>query len=153
MKNLFLTAIAFIALAFASQAQPFAIGDKVGGGVVFHITDGGMHGLIAATKDHGKLRQSEAATFVNDTSKHSAEGKLFNDWRLPNLQEIGLLTKQMAVVGGFTDGYYWSSVTLDSSRGKLGTLVLFKSTRGPGNGTTMNKPSQMEAQIRVIRSF
>ncbi|HAN79493.1 MAG TPA: hypothetical protein DCQ31_17860, partial [Bacteroidales bacterium] len=69
MKNLFLTAIAFIALAFASQAQPFAIGDKVGGGVVYHITDAGMHGLIAATKDHGKLRQSEAATFVNDTSK------------------------------------------------------------------------------------
>lgn len=152
MKKIFLVLLG-VACACALQAEPFAIGDKVGGGVVFHVTDGGMHGLIAASKDLGKLRQSEANTYVNDPTKHSEEGKVYTDWRLPNLAEIGLLTKKMEVVGGFTDGYYWSSVTMDSSRGRMGTLVLFKSTRGPGNGTTMNKPCQMEASVRVVRSF
>ena len=148
---------AVLALTLAStctlQAQTFKIGDKTGGGVVFHVTDGGLHGLIAATQDLGKLTQDEAPSLANDPTKHNEEGKKFKDWRLPNLDEIGLLTKQMAVVGGFTDGYYWSSVVLQSSRGPLGTLVLFKSTRGPGNGTTINKPSMMPAKVRVIRSF
>jgi len=154
MKKLF---FAVLVLTLAStctlQAETFKIGDKTGGGVVFHVTDGGLHGLIAATQDLGKIRQSEAESLANDPTKHNEEGKKFTDWRLPNLAEIGLLTKKMAVVGGFTDGYYWSSVVLESSRGRLGTLVLFKSTRGPGNGTTINKPSHMEAKVRVIRSF
>lgn len=40
------------------------IGDKFGGGVVFYVTDGGKHGLIAATID-----QSARITWSNGTNK------------------------------------------------------------------------------------
>lgn len=156
MKRLIL-AVFFLAITGTINAQPYAIGDKVGGGVVYHITDGGMHGLIVAAQNLGKISQTEAITLANDTSKHDAAGKLFADWRLPNKTELGLLSKNLSVLEGFTDGYYWTSDIQSTSRGKTGTLMLLKATRGKGpgqgNGTTMNKPSQMEALIRVVRSF
>lgn len=155
MKKILLVLLG-VAFACALQAQPYAIGNKVGGGVVFHVTDGGMHGLIAESKNFAtKTNQEDAIALANDPTKHSEEGKLFTDWRLPTVEEILLLSKQIAKVGGFVEGHYWTSATQSTERGQTGTLVYFRPTRGPGTqtGDKINKPSAMPSYVRLVRSF
>jgi hypothetical protein len=38
-------------IAVASAPPPAKIGDKARGGIVFHVTDGGKHGLVADVAD------------------------------------------------------------------------------------------------------
>ena len=155
MKKILLVLLA-LTCACALQAQPFAVGDKVGGGVVFYITDGGTHGLIAESKDFpDKLKRADAIALANDPAKHSEQGKLFTDWRLPTLAESRLMTQKIAIIGGITSGYYWTSDTQTTSRGAVGILLLFKTVpdNGAPNGDTLLKPPAMPASVRVIRSF
>lgn len=115
----------------------YSIGDTgPAGGIVFYVTDGGLHGLEAAPVD-----QSAGAPwgcqgnllFVNGTAigtgaqntadilagcvdpgiaarladNYSLNG--FNDWFLPSQDELNELYLQRAVLGSFTTAYFWSS--------------------------------------------
>ena len=86
------------------------IGQKYKGGKVFYVSEGGLRGLIAETQDQSRsCKWKDTGKIISDPNNHSAEGKLYNDWRLPTKDELNLLYLQKNVVGGFGENYYWSS--------------------------------------------
>ena len=54
-----------------------------------------------------------AATVCNEYSV-TVGGVTYGDWHLPSKYELNLLYQQKAVVGGFTNYYYWSSSEYDA---------------------------------------
>jgi hypothetical protein len=96
-------------------ANTHKIGESYGGGIVFHITDNGLHGLIAETQDQGSRSDwNNARRIISNSSKHSKEGQKFTDWRLPTKNELNLLFLKKDFVGGFKDQPYWSSTEFDN---------------------------------------
>lgn len=120
----------------------YAIGD-VGpaGGIVFQISDAGIHGLEAAPVDQGaapwgcggltipgangtavgtgKQNTADILAGCNQAgiaAQLAADYSLggFDDWHLPSRDELNLLYQQKAVVGGFADEFYWSSSEFSS---------------------------------------
>ena len=106
------------------------------GGVIFYITDDGLHGLEAAPVDlsddryrwgcYGRLMNTSvavgagaantAAIIAGCNDKYSAAKKAddyvlngYSDWFLPSKDELELLYQQHLFVGGFANGTYWSS--------------------------------------------
>jgi len=64
------------------------------------------------------------------------------------------LWSKKTVVKGFTNGLYWCSGTINSERGAMGPLVTFSDDRRSGSEyNSINKPLQMPAFIRSIRTF
>jgi hypothetical protein len=101
--------------AGAIALSPHTVGESYGGGIVIYVTPDGTHGLIAATKD-----QADSATWfvaqdsISNPTKFDAETIKYTDWRLPTEYELyNLLYMQRALIGGFTNGYYWSSTEDD----------------------------------------
>lgn len=120
MKKLLLTTLALLVLTFASQAQGKRyVGEEWGGGIVFQASDPGpgkpalrgggrvykpQHGLIAAETDlQGSYSWRDA---IATCSKLNLGG--YNDWRLPNIEELKVLYANRDIVGGFSSKYYWS---------------------------------------------
>ncbi len=124
----------------------YAIGDTgPAGGIVYHVTDGGRHGLEASHEDQSTgdtwgctstnlaniVDLPNAATLDPNTGAHNTQaildagcavGRAANvassymgpngkttGWFLPNKEELNLLYRQQAVVGGFASDNYWSS--------------------------------------------
>lgn len=115
----------------------YAIGDNHAGGIVFVLDSDKQHGLVAAASDQsGGIPWSNGSmltTFAYSTSLGSGKvntdtivasfgagnyaAKLcsdltlngYNDWYLPSLGELDLMYTNKAVIGGFTNNYYWSS--------------------------------------------
>jgi hypothetical protein len=115
------------------------------GGIVFYVTDGGLHGLEAAPVDQaatapwgcfGKDIAGADGTTIGTGAQNTADilvdcaelgiaARLadnyslngFNDWFLPSQDELNELYLQRAIVGGFTaiDGYWSSSEEFSSS--------------------------------------
>lgn len=116
MKNLFLTVLVLFCLVFALQAQKRqTIGNKFGGGIVFNVTPDGLHGLIVETQDQGTCNWNEAPALIANPANHSAAGRAFTDWRLPDKEEMYKLYKQRKIIDGFTNYYYWSSTEKDKT--------------------------------------
>jgi hypothetical protein len=120
----------------------FAIGDTgPAGGIVFYITDGGLHGLEAAPKDQSAAAwgcYGTATGAVGTGVGHGAQNTVliladctesgiaariaddytlngYDDWFLPSKDELNLLCQQKDVVGGFTVNAYWSSSETNSA--------------------------------------
>lgn len=124
----------------------YSLGDiGPAGGIVFHVTNGGLHGLEAAPEDqssnapwgcYGTLITgadgtafgtgaqntadilagcSEANIAASIAHDYSLNG--YNDWFLPSIDELIFLYQQKAVVGGFagSSDYYWSSSEFDGN--------------------------------------
>ena len=53
------------------------IGDSYGGGIVFYVYDGGLHGLIAATKDQDTAMRWYAGTYTNSLALANGIGAGF----------------------------------------------------------------------------
>lgn len=109
MKKLVLLSLMLLAFIQLQAQKKLTIGKKFGGGIVFNVTPDGLHGLIVETQDQGTCNWNEASTLIANPANHSSAGKAFNDWRLPDKEEMRKLYKQRKIVGGFTNYYYWSS--------------------------------------------
>ncbi len=113
------------------------VGERFGGGVVFIVNASGRHGLIADTADLGiytwynngyvitgasgnvigtgqantqkiVAAQGSAGSYAAlacVTSKRSG----YTDWFLPSKAELLAMYDTKDLIGGFTDGFYWSS--------------------------------------------
>lgn len=63
-----------------------------------------------------KTDLSEAATWeqAKELCENSTVGG-YNDWRLPTLTELNIMYTHRGEIGGFTNGYYWSSTSYSSN--------------------------------------
>ena len=124
----------------AVNNSKIAIGQKFQGGIIFYVDETGEHGLIAATAD---LKQTTWYEAKRECNQYRGGG--YNDWYLPNQDELNKLYKKKKVVGGFIDHYYWSSAEKDDSDAYLQYFS------GTGGAQVGNK--NMEYFVRAIRAF
>jgi len=147
IEKLLLSLIVLICFVFVSQAQrAYTIGKKFGGGIVFVVSPDGRHGLIAETQDQGTCNWNEAFSLISNPANHSAPGKTFTDWRLPNKEELSKLFKQRKIVGGFTNYYYWSSTENSNDKGHIWNKTLT-------SGAEMSNAKCALKYVRAVRSF
>ena len=115
----------------------YVIGDTgPAGGKVFHITDGGLHGLEAASVDQasstwgcdttliaganglavgtGAQNTADIIFSCATASAASVAASYGPGWFLPSKDELNLLYTQKGVVGGFASDVYWSSSQVSS---------------------------------------
>ena len=119
------------------KPHTYAIGDEgPAGGIVFYVTDMGLHGMEAALEDQGVARwgcesleidgavdtaigtgSQNTADILADCLEYDIAAKLasgytlndFTDWFLPSKDELIELYENQGVVGGFDRLRYWSS--------------------------------------------
>lgn len=83
------------------------------GGIVFDVDASDNHGLEANSQDGGSVTWSRA----DEALARSGGG------RLPTVRELELLFKRKGLVGGFKDGFYWSSEVGAAMSFKSGTVT------------------------------
>jgi len=123
------------------SSSVFFIGQSYGGGLIFYIDGTGKHGLICAPTDQSTgAKWGSDTTLVGGTSTAIGSGQAntaiivngdsqaeaarvcndldlngYTDWFLPSLAELGQMSWQAGVIGGFTSmATYWSSSEYDS---------------------------------------
>ena len=117
--SLLLTGTWLVATSASSQAVVMVGRDSFGGGGVATITKPGQqqgnrvtvqHGLIAAEEDlPGFFSWSEAQISCDSLSLHG-----YDDWYLPDKDELNRLFFSKGAVGGFLDTLYWNSTPNDA---------------------------------------
>ena len=148
------------------------IGESYGGGIVFYVCTGGQHGLIAAVADQSSgiqwyngsnsttnavrddvfagLLNTERIIINQGTGSYAAQvcanfkGGVFGDWYLPSKYELNLLYEQKAVVGGFTNAFYWSSTENSYERAWCQDF---------NDGSQFNHYKYQTFPVRPIRAF
>lgn len=140
-------ALAIPEFCSSDPSGPYSVGDTgPAGGIVFYVTDGGLHGLEVSPTDQGTapwgcLNISLPSTEGNDIGRgvfntansiagcaeagiaariandYSLNG--FDDWFLPSLFEILELKIQQAAVGSFPLDSYWISSQTDAEFARL----------------------------------
>lgn len=99
---------AFVTSAVASVSggggtTAHTLGEVYGGGIVFYITSGGYHGLIADTYVYDETPEYMYSSVTN-AIKHNSDksGNLYTDWRIPTYHELTLLYAARSTVAGIT---------------------------------------------------
>lgn len=171
---LYLSVSSLFCIDKSSYSQQFTIGQKHRGGIIFYIDSTGKHGLIAASSDQGKTLgrmgrldvKSNSGKKLNPFNHNSSQENLddatiakricnyytttvkdvtYHTWYLPSRRELKLLYAQKLVVGGFTNGYYWTSSVDDLFGGNF--LLDFS------NGNNYCIGLNCEGYIRPIQAF
>jgi len=123
-------------------SDEYSIGDTgPGGGMVF-LAAGGQY--KECSEELGTYNWSNAITTASNY-----RGGGFDNWSLPDLGELSLMYQNLHKnnLGGFSDGYYWSSYTLSSSS-SYATSIYF------GSGTSYpNESKNTSRRVRAVRSF
>lgn len=142
----------------AHAALPvYKVGDRALGGVVFHVTDGGRHGLVADVQDiDTRWRRIHFDAAVDACNRSTAGGQ--SDWFLPDSGQLALLWEQRTVVGNFqTSGYdhYWSSSRMQGDRYQQAKVYWRQFSNGQTgwSDTTDNGPNRPLFNARAIRKF
>lgn len=117
--SLLLTGTWLVAESATSQAVVMVGRDSFGSGEVATITKPGQqqgnrvtvqHGLIAAEEDlPGFFSWSEAQVSCDSLTLHG-----YDDWYLPDKDELNRLFFSKGAVGGFLDTLYWNSTSSDA---------------------------------------
>jgi hypothetical protein len=166
-----------VAVFPATEAKTYAIGDigPSGVGIVFYITDGGLHGLEAAPADwHGGDDPTKQWKNINSPTGGTLTGVGYGyantyghltgiehpaaatcrgyrsgfegDWFLPSKDELNLLYQQKALVGGFGNYFYWSSSEVNYA------YSWYQSFR-TGNQGSYSKITGYTLRVRPVRAF
>lgn len=118
---LLLWGLGVLAVSEVSFAAP-KVGDEFGGGKVVYILQPGdpgyvageEHGMVAAKED---LPQESLSWAEAKAAAERLELSGYKGWSLPTQQELSLLYKNQAIVGGFRDySYYWSGSEVDNQK-------------------------------------
>ena len=126
------------------------VGESFGGGIVFYVTTDGLHGLIAETIDQSSSSTGvEAQNKISDPNNHSANGKLYTDWRLPTRWELLKLldAKSLGYVTGFNGDIYFSSI------GYYSDAYLWVVHFSTGGYEDLVNKYNSSNYVRAIRSF
>jgi len=116
------------------------------GGYVFYVSDDGLRGLVAATKDQSTsdVTWNDAFSLVNNSANHNAVGANFTDWRLPTKDELNMMYLKKDAIGGFAVNYYWSST--DIGNGSAWLQNFNNGFQGYGYHNDTNR-------VRAVRAF
>jgi hypothetical protein len=156
--------------------KTYKVGDTgPAGGIVFHTTDGGVHGLEAdntnilwtwciGTTIRGATNRSvgsgerNTSTIAIGCNDQSAALKIYDntyngysDWYLPSIDELALLYAQRDLVGlagSFASEYYWSSTRSTSTPGYALAWSFIDITN-----VAVQFPVDESHAVRAIRSF
>lgn len=112
------------------------VGTKYKGGILLYIKEG--HGLIAANEDLGFSDWANANIECDNLVLNG-----FDDWYLPNLDELKLLYLNKEKIGHLTDNCYWSSSEVINSAWSI--------TFSDGESATRLKETRF--YFRAIRAF
>jgi hypothetical protein len=93
--------IASWATPASSAGTAHYVGEVYGGGIVFYITPGGFHGLIAETINITNTSPAVLFDYCSDPAYHNTDkgGNLYMDWRLPTFSELRLLYAARSTAG------------------------------------------------------
>ena len=99
-----------------------------------------QHGLIAAKQDmSGSFNWTDAYGLCDRLEQNG-----FNDWHLPDNDELNKLYLSRAVIGGFSDEKYWSST-------EYGTKSAFSQLFLDGSQGVTSKMDSLS--VRAVRTF
>ncbi|MCX6277610.1 MAG: DUF1566 domain-containing protein [Bacteroidetes bacterium] len=133
-------AINSVGTAYSEQVRfttiTFEPGQAYGGGIIFHVSDDGLSGLISSTTDQSAAApwgcfettiggtstgigtgQANTTSIVNGCSEADIAARICNDlalngyddWFLPSKDELNRMYVQRSLIGGFANLWYWSS--------------------------------------------
>jgi hypothetical protein len=130
-----------------SLAAPSNRADEVARGKVVFLEKQGQratvsvqHGLIAAKQNiEGRLNWSDASGACEQLEENG-----YNDWHLPNKDELNKLYLSRTLIGGFSDDRYWSSTEYDQ-QSALGQQFL--------DGSQELIPKVESLSVRPVRTF
>jgi len=132
----------------SSSGTAHTVGESYGGGIIFYITTGGFHGLIADTYENGNASNEEALDFVTNPNYHNStySGNLYTDWRVPTYYELTLLYAARATNNlNLTTGTYISCTYTAYST--------YKNLKFSNNTIQYENANWVPRTLRAIRSF
>lgn len=175
-KFQFLTMLLIAATLTFTACAPgtYEIGDigPSGVGIVFYVSDGGLHGLEAAPEDQSagaawsNVTNTQLGTtltaigsgsanteyIINQGGHTASAAQICNDyreneegdWFLPSKDELNLLYLNKAVVDGLDNGGYWSSSEADAAN--AWQQDFFNGIQGESN-------KGLDFRVRAVRAF
>ena len=131
------------------------VGEVYGGGIVFYITTGGYHGLIASSTD---IVSNPMVIFDRATSpsyKFATNSEnLYTDWVTPTFSQLNILYSARATTGlNLSSQFYISSTFTDNDAFGFRGLNFSNNSAGYANGNWSSGSSGGEIRGRAIRSF
>ena len=157
------------------SSQTYDIGDTgpSGVGIVFYVSDGGLHGLEAAPEDQSagaawsNVTNTQLGTtltaigtgsanteyIINQTCHSESAAQICRDyrtseegdWFLPSKDELNELYSNKAAVGGFAHDGYWSSSEADADEAWVQDF--FNGIQNPPKNKGLNY------HVRAVRAF
>lgn len=126
---------------FKNLNNSLTIGQSYQGGIIVKIDESGQHGYVMSIEDLGMSNWYKANDLCNNYSYDS-----FDDWSLPNIEELREIYGLKNQVSNFQENWYWSS-TEDQSDSDLAFHLGFIS------GDEMSVKKDHGKYVRAIRKF
>ena len=133
------------------------VGDRVRGGIVYQVTDGGKHGLVADTADVPSMGNAGMIFGHAEMACGNSTAGGMTDWYVPSSGELHKLYEQKNVVGGFNTHreHYWSSSKMQGDRYQQMKVYwqMFNSGQTGWTDTSDSGPNRGIFNVRCIRKY